>query len=294
MDRHRTRALLPRRQPEERRWCDRPEAMCVLVTSPLTPSPVANRARSMTTSPLVSSSPGHPADRNPGRRTLAGYLKRGTNHSVRRPARRGEAAPRQGPGDGGLRPHILLVVGPRSQEFRRPSEGRRAGSSAVWSCSRVLPNPRFVLQQTGCSPQCVADIHQLLGERALTRDDGRVPQLVEFLLNSRQRRCDMGEIGLEAIVEADGWPPAVARRPRVTIRHIDEDRGRGPAARTIAVARHRSSSLRLDAGHRGPEQHRQVRDAHCTHGLVIASKPLRRSQSTTASPRQHKSLPPPP
>jgi len=27
----------------------------------------------------------------------------------------------------------------------------------------------------------------------------------------------MGEIGLEAIVEADGWLPAVARRPRATI-----------------------------------------------------------------------------
>ena len=146
MDRHRTRALLPRRQPEERRWCDRPEAMCVLVTSPLTPSPVANRARSMTTSPLVSSSPGHPADRNPGRRTLAGYLKRGTNHTVRRPARRGEAAPRQGPGDGGLRPHILLVV--RTPQPGIPSPVRRSAGRLLGRVV-LLPGPT---QSQVCSP----------------------------------------------------------------------------------------------------------------------------------------------
>jgi hypothetical protein len=58
----------------------------------------------------------------------------------------------------------------------------------------------------------VADIHQLVRERAVTRDDGCVPQLVELPLNLPHRRDGMGEVGPDELVPAaNGWSSAAAR-----------------------------------------------------------------------------------
>jgi hypothetical protein len=52
----------------------------------------------------------------------------------------------------------------------------------------------------------VADIDQLLGERAVTGDDCCAPQFVELVLDPPQRRGGPGETGRSLIATAaDGW-----------------------------------------------------------------------------------------